>query len=345
MVDAEQRVDLFLSFHGSERLRHGYTMRYLMRELCKQIRQRAETEAVVPNIFFDEEGITGHVHSDIFTALLQLRGGGLGLCVLTPRFFDFPWCLTELRALIDLHRRREYGIRLRFFCVDCFPCDILLHPVVREVVSELRTHTIHPLRLQDHPNPSAKVLVDHVFNVWDGIDGLSDKWPAVLGKTRQLSLVYLQRKFLNDQSNASDSAKENAIISYFNKWVRSTKFCWDWTELDWLDDLFQRYRAEVNRRHEQNLYEDEEYPGNEDLNDEDAHYVHFSPPANRPRWGTIRPARNVVGKNTQPDTARQALDQERPNSAPAMHLTPRNACEAPSTSPNSCDRPKKMPRT
>lgn len=340
MVDAEQRVDLFLSFHGSERLRHGYTMRFLMREFCTQIRQRAQIEGVTPNIFFDEEGISGHVHSDIFTALLQLRGGGLGLCVLTPRFFDFPWCLTELRALIDLHRQREYGIRLRFFCVDCFPCDILLHPVVREMVSELRTHTIHALRLQDYPDRSAKVLVDRVFNVWDGVDGLSDRWPAILGKTRGLSLAYLQRKFLSDQSTAADSVKENAIISYFNKWVRSAKFSWDWTELDWLDDLFQRYRAELNRRHEENLQEEAEVEVSEDGNLEEASSF---PPTNRPRWDTIRTAHDVVERLSEPEKARPACNQGQPNGSSAVQQISQTR-ERPSTSPNGSNRPTKVPR-
>lgn len=251
MVDSEQRVDLFLSFHGGERLRLGYSMRFLMRAVCKELRDRGNKQGVPPHIFFDEESISGHVHSDIFTALLQLRGGGLGLCVLTPDFFDFPWCLTELRALIDLHKRREYNIRLRFFCVDCFPCDILLHNTVREVVSELRTHTIHPFVLKGRPCESARWLADRVFDVWNGKEGFSDKWPAVLGRTRELSQKYLQDVYLDNTSTVSVEEKERAITSYFNKWVRSRGFRWDWGELEWLDDLFQRFRVDLKRRREE----------------------------------------------------------------------------------------------
>lgn len=245
MVDDEHRVDLFLSFHGSERLSCGLTARQLMRYVVNEVTNRARSRGATPFIFFDEDNVRGHVPSDIFTAVLQLRGGGFGLCLLSPRFFDFPWCLAEVSALLSTHRERRNGIRLRFMCLDCKPSDVLYHDNVRQFIDELRAHSVLPSVSLFTCSQAVDQLTKFIFSVWDGHDGLADRWPSVLGRTRHESMTHLQQYYLHPNSQCSLQLKEKALLSYHTKWERSKYLPWDFTQLDRLCSMFQDIRLSL----------------------------------------------------------------------------------------------------
>lgn len=256
MVDDERRVDLFLSFHGSERLSCGLTTRQLMRRVVEELERRGGERGARPAVFFDEVDVRGHVPSDIFTAVLQLRGGGFGLCLLTPAFFDFPWCVAELAALLRVHQETQYAIRLRCMSLDCTPSDVLYHEHVRHFVDELRAHSVLPSVSLLTPLRAVSAICDFVFRVWDGADGVADRWPAILGATRSLSMQHLQSFFLLPNSQLSLRDKEKALISYHVKWERSKSFPWDSAQLQTFYDMFQYIRQEfldIYKAH--NIYE------------------------------------------------------------------------------------------
>lgn len=242
MVDDEHRVDLFLSFHGSETLSCGFTTRQLMRHVVEAVTTRARSRGATPSIFFDEENVRGHVPSDIFTAVLQLRGGGFGLCLITPRFFDFPWCLAEVAALLRTHRDRRNAVRLRFMCLDCKPEDVLYHENVRYFIDELRAHSMLPSVSVYTCSRAVEQLTDFIFTVWDGHDGLADRRPSVLGRTRHESMNHLQQFYLHPDSQCTLQTKEKALLSYHTKWEESKHFPWDFTQLDNLCSMFQHIR-------------------------------------------------------------------------------------------------------
>lgn len=83
MITDDFRVDLFLSFHGNRLLHQKFITRDIVRHARLVLKKIANEHGAQPNIFFDEDGARVHLGSDISTAILQLRGGGLGICLLT----------------------------------------------------------------------------------------------------------------------------------------------------------------------------------------------------------------------------------------------------------------------
>lgn len=107
VVDSRKRYDLFISFHGSQTLaslgirpQPGLsTVRHLVEELVHP--KLARPQRWMPSMFVDSKVRSEHV-SDLFKAILQLRGGGLALILLTVEYFESKYCLAELRALLDM---------------------------------------------------------------------------------------------------------------------------------------------------------------------------------------------------------------------------------------------------
>lgn len=244
-VDSTHRVDIFLSFHGRERLACGLSTRGFMRTLCAEIETLGHGRKAHPHIYFDETAVQGHVPSDIFTALLQARGGGLGICFLTEEFFHFPWCVAELRAMLRIAECPQFAFRLRFFCLECEPGDIIQHGIVREFVDNLRGYAVRKAPDLRDPDVSGKRLAELIWKVLDGEDGTADRFPAVLGRTCEESLLYLQERFLRQESGFSTTAQHKAVLSYCLKWERSKFFPWHMGELNSLIDLFWQTRQDI----------------------------------------------------------------------------------------------------
>lgn len=263
MVDADRRVDLFLNFHGSERFSCGLTTRSFVQVFHNAITARAQARNAKPNIFFDEHCVRGYVPGDIFTALLQTRGGGLGLSFLTPRFLDYPWCVAELLALLRVHRDNRNAIRLRFFCLECDPLDVLHHDVIDHFFPQFRAYSIIRAPSLSDPQRAAEIIADTVWNLWDGNEGFGDRFPAVLGGTKEHSMDYLQSQFFNNAIPVPFPMKEKALLSYHQKWEVTKTYAWTANVLDSFISMFMKlrldmleYHAHVRELRGENLYLD-----------------------------------------------------------------------------------------
>lgn len=129
VVDEKKRYDLFVSFHGSQTLtslgirpQPGLsTVRPLVEKLVHP--KLARPQRWMPSIFVDSKVRSERV-SDVFEAILQLRGRGLALILLTVEYFESKYCLAELRALLDLAHLKDHptrsseAISLRVVCLE-----------------------------------------------------------------------------------------------------------------------------------------------------------------------------------------------------------------------------------
>lgn len=74
-------------------------------------------------MFVDSDELRDQV-SDIYDAILQLRGGGVGLVLVTRAYLSRKYCLAELRALMEFARLRQNeernseAITLRIMCLE-----------------------------------------------------------------------------------------------------------------------------------------------------------------------------------------------------------------------------------
>lgn len=110
-VDKRKRIDVFITFHGGQKLKYlqvPFHVTYptvrdfatLVADRLRRIDQRR------PSIFLDSEQLSSHI-DDLFNAILQLRGGGIALVLLTRDYLRSPYCLAELRAFLHLNSLRS----------------------------------------------------------------------------------------------------------------------------------------------------------------------------------------------------------------------------------------------
>lgn len=107
---SDKRFDLFISFPGSQSLSDlgfsGPGLDGTVRALVAKIYNRLSDFPRHPSVFYDEREIEGHWPDYLSRAVLQLRGGGVALVLLTADFLSRKYCLAELRAFLELERLR-----------------------------------------------------------------------------------------------------------------------------------------------------------------------------------------------------------------------------------------------
>lgn len=190
-VNSDRRYDLFISFHGSEELCPGLTTRELVRETRDQAFERSGGLA---SIFYDEEETRGSIEEKILEAIMQTRGGGVALFLLTADFFTRRWCLRELNAIMDIHARGKTNdngesFKLRFVCFDTSADNILGH--AKSVVPRISDYVIHCVPRSTRENMAYKVteIVDRAWN---------EDPRNVFGDTVLASFVQLGNLFRDD---------------------------------------------------------------------------------------------------------------------------------------------------
>lgn len=220
MSTDDHRVDLFLSFHGGETLRGGFTTRDVARQANILLKEIGNDHGAEPNVFFDENGVHEHITTDIFTAILQLRGGGLGVCLLTPTYFRRAWCLSECRALLEV-QRQDPSVRLRFLCIECTAGELLRDNDVSTLEPRLKGFSLLSNIDTSSCGAAALSMAEFVWEVWNGKDGMPTKAQlTILGMDSDISLHYLAHFFLEDAeqlSNFWDVSADGGVHRIFDQ--------------------------------------------------------------------------------------------------------------------------------
>lgn len=212
-MDTNKRYDLFISFHGGETLPgKDFTTRDLARATHDLVGEVTQKQGREPSIFFDENPL--HLNeelSQIFRAVLQTRGGGLAVFLLTSTYFKRDWCVAELGALLHIYRTSRdtsAAINVRFFCleeVNNVRYDpYFLHlfeevgrmPLLRVEVTTLRETSFH--------------LEEKIRQAWDRAE---PSRPTILGGDRDASMAALQRFFSEDDLAAFRTVLKQRNIS------------------------------------------------------------------------------------------------------------------------------------
>lgn len=132
---SDVRYDSFLSFPGSQSLS---SLRFpwafptcTVRSVAEEVSVRLCRFSRSPSVFYDKDELKGDPWvSDLSNAVLQIRGGGVELVLLTAEYLRRKWCLAELRAFMELQKlgrkradgslgpRAGEGIDLKIVCLD-----------------------------------------------------------------------------------------------------------------------------------------------------------------------------------------------------------------------------------
>lgn len=191
----KKRYDLFISFHGNEvlsnpDLRPGTTTR----QLAEEVETRIRTKNPTASIFFD----TTELHeslTDIFKAVMQIRGGGVALFLLTKEFFTRKYCVAELRACLYVHeiaeRSGNTGVKFRFICLEQSVQDIMNDSQIKELNLPLSLYVLHCDGFVRGTMPAvAQAVVEMVTAAWNGKPTVT-----ILGETAPISFMQLSGSF------------------------------------------------------------------------------------------------------------------------------------------------------
>lgn len=195
-----RRFDLFLSFHGSHDLSDtgnsfaspGETVRLLARTIIEFV--KGEDPSRSPSVFFDEGSVSGRLDS-IFDCILQTRGGGIAVFLLTKKFFRQSFCLAELKSCLDIaaNARHGEGIQIRLLSLEADVVNMILNdPFMIEHFPNLRDHVVHEIKA-DTVVAMAKAIAELTWKGW--LRPGPGENPAVLGMNEETCFQDLRRFF------------------------------------------------------------------------------------------------------------------------------------------------------
>lgn len=142
---SHNRFDLFISHHGSENHSLGFDTRKLARSIRDRLQEHARNQSAEASIFLDETDIQSRLQADISRAIIQTRGGGVALFLLTPNFFKQKWCVTELRAFLNLEKAHiNPRIKFRFAVLQPLNRRPEDNTVLNQILQDEKVRTLVP---------------------------------------------------------------------------------------------------------------------------------------------------------------------------------------------------------
>lgn len=192
-VDDRRRVDLYLSGASSGLISSivgsaaaPVDVGALAEAVFYALDKRARDRGRVASIFYACISVQGS-YDESLDAILQARGGGIALFLLTQHFFGDARCVEELLRFLHVEDVADNGehVEFRFVSIGLSPEELLRDPRVQPYAHYLRKYRIHSIALSTLPamtDDIAKVAVD----AW-----LHPSTPNVLGATLQDTLYDL----------------------------------------------------------------------------------------------------------------------------------------------------------
>lgn len=154
------------------------------------VEKRARGSGRLASMFYAPRSVGGS-YAESYDAILQTRGGGVALFLLTIAFFRSEQCVNELLSFLHLRKNAKYGeeSELRFACIGMTPDELRQEPTAQALMSRLAGFNLHFVALSTLPAMAGQI-VKLVLEVWQ-----SASFACVLGATRQTSLADLLLRF------------------------------------------------------------------------------------------------------------------------------------------------------
>lgn len=199
---SESRYDLFMSFHGSQKLCDlGFSWagpNCTVRDLAKDASERLRSFERNPSVFYDHDEIWGRFRDDLSNAVLQLRGGGIALVLVSGKYWKQKYCLGELRAFLELEKlrnvpgRESEAIEICVVHLDSDPSSVrsaVADPLLKPFIGELGRFQFHQLTRSSTRALALQQICDPVFDYW------RKKQSLCLGKEMHVSAGFLHSFF------------------------------------------------------------------------------------------------------------------------------------------------------
>lgn len=191
-INANLRYDLFISCHNNEELLPGVTSQTVAREMC---RQALEMSNGIASIFFDDHEAHGFSGEQTrLEAIMQTRGGGTVLFMVTKDFLTTPWCANELRAILHIGTRgtstgNGEEFKLCFICFDSSASEVWGQAC--DLIPGLQKYNMHPIN-RTEPEDMGNAMANVVHEAWK-----SDR-QTVFGQHAVASFIQVGMLFQDD---------------------------------------------------------------------------------------------------------------------------------------------------
>ena len=232
-VNNKQRYDVFLSFHGGEDAVESLgiplsdsdkdrSVRQLARLVESSIHQHCRQQFRVASVFLDER-LEGHLHNGLADAILQLRGNGVALCLLTRRYFQRTACVAELQSFREMDRAAVSGvegprIKVRFICLEETVDTLLDDFTVQSFLENTTEYKVHQIQRR-----SFLEMAHQIADI--ACKALTDpSQPTILGPTLGVSFLDLAQNYFTaaDYSTAKEFLErdEDSILDVLLAWKK-----------------------------------------------------------------------------------------------------------------------------
>lgn len=235
-VDSLKRYDLLPIY-----CRTNATAAKLSLQVSERLALMATEHKRYPNLLSYEAHLPAS-RSAIFEAILQARGGGVALLLLSDDFFLDKWCLASLLLALEVQKSstRAAKLKLRFFCIDQDAAK-RLSLVFPQLHAHYEANDSHAGDASGMASRAARL----VWGAWEG--SAAGEGPTALGGTVERALADLEHIFnisdLNSLTHALDCwrLEASSVAQALRAGIRAGSI--QWRDLAKLRDFLVREQS------------------------------------------------------------------------------------------------------
>lgn len=225
--NSDYRYDLYLSFCRSEKVYHGREMKSFVKKIREHVIENGHECGGNPSVF-DGSGIRHDILSETITALLQTRGGGTVLVLLTPSYFNEPMRCLEFKTLFKENSEEKNTLKPRFYFVDCTRNDFETNTNAAYMLNAYLGSThIHSIGASNFSHAASEIASD-IWKEWKGdYSSEASSLPTICGRTRNLSMNHLARSFtevVEDLSTFFHCETSRGASAVFHTAIENNRF-------------------------------------------------------------------------------------------------------------------------
>lgn len=192
------RVDLYLSCHAESLLLNKKSIDDFVTAFRVALLKHAESERAKPCVFIPCCDLQGVWLEQRTRTLMQIRGGGIALCLFTKDYFRDKYSIAELRCLMNLFTSDNFSIL--FYSLDR-PREQLFKDLRQlPFLHNLDFYNLSTLIVKDIPSDVNR-LVQDIWKIWDGSNSVGSRYGIrkyALGKTRKETFSCLRNAYTNN---------------------------------------------------------------------------------------------------------------------------------------------------
>lgn len=191
------RTDIYISYYEHNKLPDGTKFDKLISDLRVKFTQSGLRPFIrPPSIFCAPKDVQGHINDECALRLMQTRGGGIALCILSEEYFRDTFCVNQFDCIKSLSNE-DLGFYLLPFSLNDSEKKLTRDPFVRRHFRNWSQYTICSLSSTKHA--CIHTMFNEVCKAWgDAGSSYASRFGLrkfALGREQEDSYRCLQKAF------------------------------------------------------------------------------------------------------------------------------------------------------